>query len=303
MMQRRTFQIALAVSALMGATQVLAAPAVQVVTSFSILADVAREIGGDRVRVTALVGNDQDAHVYKLRPSDLRTIRSANVVLLNGLGFEGADMVRAVRSSKVLSADAAEGIKTLQGGDDHHGHGNHHDHDHGKYDPHVWTNPKNMLRYAQNVSTALTKADPAGSAYYAQRLKSYQTTLTELDKWAEQQFNTIPKARRKVLTGHDAFAYMGQRYGVQFLAPQGISTESEASAKTVAAIVRQVRQEKIKAVFMENIKDARLVQQLAKEAGVTVQTTPLYSDALSSQASSYTALVRHNVNAMVKAMK
>ena len=291
----------------LAAGQAFAAAPLPVVASFSILADVARAIGGERVKVETLVGPDQDAHVYQARPADIQKIRAARVVLVNGLGFEGASIQRAVRDSKVYSLAASKGIPTIKVEEDDHDHKGHdHGHDHGDVDPHVWTNPAVMQRYAQNVAGALIIADPEGRLYYGQRLLDYQQTLRELDTWAAQQFDSVPKAERKVLTGHDAFAYLGKRYDVQFLSPQGTSTESEASARTVAKLIQQVKQEKVKAVFVENIKDPRLVQQLAKEAGVTVQTAPLYADALSpagGPATSYVNMMRHNVTQMVKAMK
>ena len=302
----RFFKTLLATCTL-AASQSFAAAPVPVVASFSILGDVARAIVGERVKVETLVGPNQDAHVYQAKPADIQKIRAAKVVLVNGLGFEGASIQRAVRDSKVYSLAASKGIPTIKVEEDDHDHKGHdHGHDHGDVDPHVWTNPAVMQRYAQNVAGALIIADPEGRLYYGQRLLDYQQTLRELDTWAAQQFDSVPKAERKVLTGHDAFAYLGKRYDVQFLSPQGTSTESEASARTVAKLIQQVKQEKVKAVFVENIKDPRLVQQLAKEAGVTVQTAPLYADALSpadGPATSYVNMMRHNVTQMVKAMK
>ena len=161
-----------------------------------------------------------------------------------------------------------------------------------------------MQTYAQNVANALIKADPAGKSHYQQRLKNYQTELGQLNTWAAQSFNAIPAAQRKVLTGHDAFGYLGKRYNIQFIAPQGVSTEAEPSARQVAAIIRQIKQQGIKAVFSENIKDSRMVDRIAKETGVKVQGK-LYSDALSktAPANTYVGMFRHNVTALSNAMK
>ena len=162
-----------------------------------------------------------------------------------------------------------------------------------------------MQRYAQNVADALIQADPAGRAYYTQRLQAYQTELKQLDAWAKQSLAAIPVAQRKVLTAHEGFAYLGKRYQIRFIAPQGMSTEAQASAKTVAAIVRQIRQEKIKAVFFENIKDERLLTRISKEAGVSVRGQ-LYSDALSQKAGApktYAELFRYNLTRLAMAMK
>ena len=281
----------------------LAAP-MPVVASFSILGDVTQQIGGERVAVQILVGADQDAHVYQLNSGDIRKIRAAKLVLVNGLGFEKAELARAVQQSKVPMAVASQGIKPMAAADDHgHSHGGH-NHDHGTEDPHVWNDPVLMQTYAQNVANALIKADPAGKSHYQQRLKNYQTELGQLNTWAAQSFNAIPAAQRKVLTGHDAFGYLGKRYNIQFIAPQGVSTEAEPSARQVAAIIRQIKQQGIKAVFSENIKDSRMVDRIAKETGVKVQGK-LYSDALSktAPANTYVGMFRHNVTALSNAMK
>lgn len=277
--------------------------AMDVVSSFSILGDVAAQIGGERVRIHNLVGADADAHAYQLTGKDVKKIASARLVILNGLGLEKADILRTVRQHKIPYAEAAAGIdalKTEEGGHHHHGH----HHDHGEYDPHVWHDPVLMKQYAANIAAALIKADPEGREYYQKRLSAYSTELAKLDDYARIRFAAIAPEHRKVLTGHDSFSYLGKRYGVVFLAPQGVSTESEASARTVAAIIRQIKQQGIKAVFTENIKDGRMVQRIAKETGVQVGGT-LYSDALSrgAPAQTYADLFRYNVRTLSEAMK
>jgi len=286
------------------ATMAAAAP-MPVISSFSILGDIAKQVGGERVAVTNLVGPDQDAHVYQLTPRDIRALGQAKLVLLNGLGFEGAQLERVVKQGTVPYAMVTKGIKTLAADEhDHHDHADH-GHSHGGLDPHVWHDPVLMQAYAANVAKALTFADPEGKAYYQQRLTAYQNRLKELNIWAAAQFQPIPVAKRKVLTAHDAFAYFGKRYQIQFIAPQGVSTESEASARTVANIITQVRRENITAVFVENIKDRRLIERLSRESGAKVQGA-LYSDALSGStgpAATYIDLIRHNVNQLANGLK
>ena len=270
------------------------AEALPVVTSFSVLGDVAQQIGGERVQVTSLVGADQDAHAYQLTGGDVKKIAAAKLVLLNGLGLESGEVLRAVKQSRVPYAEATQGITPLKAEEEHghhhdhddHDHAGHHHHDHGEFDPHV------------------IKADPAGVNYYQARFKGYSAELVKLDGYARQQFNAIPRDKRKVLTGHDAFNYMAKRYGITFLAPQGVSTEGEASAKTVAAIIRQIKQQGVKAVFTENIKDGRMVQRIAQETGAKVGGV-LYSDALSkgAPAKTYADMFRYNVKTMAGAMK
>ena len=275
-----------------------------VVASFSILGDVAQQIGGERVAVQSLVGANQDAHAYNLTSGDIKKIREARLVLLNGLGLEKAELQRAVKQSKVASAEATAGIKPLAADEYHHEHGHGHDHDHGEFDPHVWNDPVLMQRYAANVAIALIKADPAGSRYYQQRFKDYQNVLNQLNNYANQQFGAVAPAKRKVLTGHDSFAYLGKRYQVKFISPQGVSSEAEPSARQIAAIIRQIKAENVKAVFTENIKDGRMIARIAKETGVKV-SGGLYADALSSgaPAGTYADMFRYNVRVMSEAMK
>ena len=285
-----------------------------VVSSFSILGDVAKQVGGDKVAVTNLVGADQDSHVYRLTSGDIKKIRAAKLVLLNGLGFESAEMARAVKQSKIPYAEAAAGIKAMEADHDHdehehehghdHDHGGHEHHHHGQFDPHVWSDPSLMQKYAANVAEAFIKADPQNKAYYSQRLQNYGKELQQLDAYAKAKVDAVPAARRKVLTGHEAFGYMGRRYNIKFYAPQGINTEAEPSAKHVAALIRQVKQEGIKAVFAENIKDSRMLERIAKESGSKIGGK-LYSDALSKTppADTYTGMMRHNIDALANAMK
>lgn len=286
-----------------------AAP-MEVVASFSILGDVAKQVGGERVNVSNLVGPDQDAHAYNLTSRDLRTVRNAKLVLVNGLGFEQAAVMRGIRQSGVPFAEATQGIRPLKAEehdhhdhDHNHGHGHDH-HDHGEFDPHVWSDPVLMRTYAQNVANALIRVDPEGRAYYQQRLTDYQSRLNALHQWAGSQFNSIPRAQRKVLIGHDSFAYLGRRYQVEFVSPQGVSTDAEPSAQQVAALIRQIRSQNIRAAFSENIKDARMVQRIAQETGIRINGK-LYTDALSrgAPAATYEQMFRYNVSTMVNAMK
>lgn len=282
-----------------------------VVTSFSILGDVAKQVGGERVTVQNLVGANQDSHAYHMTSGDIKKIRSAKLVLLNGLGLEGADVQRAVKQSKVAYAEATKGITALKASEEGHHHHHHdgeeghehHHHDHGEFDPHVWTDPVLMTTYAKNVGDALIKADPAGKAYYQQRLNAYQGQLKKLHADAQAAFNAVPADKRKVLTGHDAFSYMAKRYNISFISPQGVSSAAEPSAKQVASIIRQIKREGVKAVFAENIKDSRMVDRIAKETGVRV-SGKLYSDALGgAPANTYIGMYRYNVKALTDAMK
>ncbi|XEC72230.1 metal ABC transporter solute-binding protein, Zn/Mn family [Snodgrassella alvi] len=275
----------------------LQAAPLPVITSFSILGDVTRQIGGERVQVRSLIGYDQDAHMYQLVSKDLRDMRSARLILLNGLGLEPLSLQRAALQSRVPLATVTQGIQPLMMADDGHDH-------HQHADPHIWNDPVLMQTYARNVAGALIKVDPQGKAYYQQRLAAYLRQLAELNNWATKIFNAVPADKRKVLTGHDAFAYMAKRYSIQFIAPQGVSTEAEPSARQVAAIISQIRREHIKAIFIENIKNPKMVQRIASETQTKISGR-LYSDALSNgaPAATYIDMFRFNVNALAAAMK
>ena len=278
----------------------------QVTASFSILADVAREIGGERVNVNEIVRSNQDMHVYRITPQDLRLVRSSKLVLLNGQGFEPAEFVRSIQAAKVPFVEATQNIHLMDNHDEHeheheHEHNDKHEHSHGDKDPHVWQDPVLMQKYAENIANALISVDSASSDYYKKRLANYQKQLKELDDWATKEISVIPVAKRKVLTAHDAFGYLGERYQIRFIAPQGVSEDSEPSAKQIANIIRQVKQENIRAVFMENISNPRLMRQLSRETGVDI-SGKLYSDAL-PESGSYIKMMQHNISELVKAMK
>ncbi len=285
-------------------TQTLASEKLPVVATFSILGDMVATIGADSVAVTTLVGADQDAHVFEPKPSDVKAVSRARLVVSNGLGFEGW-VARLVKSAnyKGEMAVLTKGIKTrkMEAGE-HEGHNGN-----GKeaIDPHAWQNPANAVIYATTIVAALSKADPEGATHYQQNGERYMQAITELDIWAKAQFDQIPAAKRKVITSHDAFGYFGAHYGIQFLAPQGVSTEGDASAKDVGNLIRQIKRERIKAVFIENMSNPKLLEQLTREADVT-PAGELYADALSAPggpAPSYLNMMRHNVEQLLAALK
>ncbi|RYX95177.1 MAG: metal ABC transporter substrate-binding protein [Comamonadaceae bacterium] len=296
---------ALALAWAFSAGTATAADKLPVVASFSILGDIVRAVGGDRVEVSTLVGPDQDAHVFEPTPADAKKVAQSKLLVSNGLGFDPW-LGKLSRSAgyKGASVVASAGVKSIRAVPEE-SHDHDHDHDHGDVDPHAFQDPTKVMAYVRNLSAALAKADPAGAEVYKTNAAAYQAQLTELDGWAKQQFAAIPKAKRKVITSHDAFGYLGARYDITFLAPQGISTESEASAKDVAALIRQIKKDRIKAVHVENMTNPKLLEQLSREAGVTMGSE-LYADALSATggpADSYLKLMRYNIGELVKSMK
>ncbi len=278
-----------------------AAP-VKVVATFSILGDLVREVGGERVAVTTLVGPDGDAHVYSPSPADAKALAEAKLVVVNGLRFEGwIDRLVKASGTKAAVAVAARGVKPIAAEDDHaHGHG----HSHGAADPHAWQDIANAKAYVANIAAALSAADPAGAGIYEANARAYAARLEALEAEVKSAIAAIPAARRKVITSHDAFGYFARAYGIAFVAPQGVSTEAEASARDVAAIIRQIRRDKVPAVFLENVTDPRLVERIARETGARMGGR-LFSDALSppdGPAGTYIAMMRHNIRTLTAAL-
>jgi zinc/manganese transport system substrate-binding protein len=277
---------------------------IPVVASFSILGDIVHQVGQDRVDVRVIVGPEKDAHTFQPSPKDVKKLTGVQLVLMNGLGFEGwlPRMVNAsgYRGKTINLTEKFSGL--LQAHDCHDKH--HHHHEHGKIDPHVWQDPILVKDYVERIAQALTEVDPEGKAQYYANAKSYQAQLEALNQWAKTLLAVIPINKRKVITLHDAFAYLGKRYQIQFLAPQGISVDSEASAKSVADLIRQIRASGVKALFVENINNPKLMEMLAKEAKVKVGGR-LYSDALASKApaNTYMGMYRHNIEVLLAGLK
>jgi zinc/manganese transport system substrate-binding protein len=279
-----------------------AADKLKVVATFSVLGDLATEIGGDHVEVRTLVGPNGDAHTFEPSPADAKAMGGAAVLVENGLGLEGwlgrLINVSGFKGEKVI---ATEGVKPIAwtGAEEEEGHdhdkpeakaeaGHDHDgHDHAAHeghahsvDPHAWQNPLNGVLYVQNIVAGLSAADPEHAAEYKAKGDELATALKVIDANFKAEFAKVPAERRKIVTSHDAFGYFADAYSIQFVAPEGVSTESEASAADVAKIIRQIKAEKITALFAENITDPRLLNQIARETGVTIGGE-LFSDALS----------------------
>jgi zinc/manganese transport system substrate-binding protein len=293
------FLAAFAVLLLCAPTQ--AQDKLRVLASFSILGDFVKSVGGDRVEVSTLVGPNGDAHVYSPAPADAKKVAAAKVVIVNGLGFEGW-MARLVRASgsKVVPVVATKGIKPRKQAA--HGHG--HSHGHDDTDAHAWQSVANAKIYVTNILAALVAADPAGKAAYQANAKAYLEKLDALDKEVREAVATIPQERRRIITSHDAFGYFQAAYGIEFIAPQGVSTESEASARDVGRIITQIKRQKIPAVFMENVTDPRLMQRIAAESGAKIGGQ-LYSDALTDEkggAPTYIDMIRHNIKQLASAL-
>ena len=305
---------------------------IKVVASFSILGDLVKEVGGDHIDLTTLVGPDGDAHVYAPSPADAKEMAEAKVVFVNGLGFEGW-MERLVESSgsKAQLVTASKGVETIGfGEEEEHGHGHEkeakhdhdhdhakeeaghdhrkeeaghehgHDHDHGDIDPHAWQSVANAKIYVANIRDALVAAAPEEKDAFEANAKAYLAKLDALDAEVKAAVAAIPEKGRTIITSHDAFGYFAHEYGIEVVAPQGVSTEAEPTAKDVAKLITQIRDEDVKAVFVENITDPRMIERIAKEGGAKIGGA-LYSDALSQPdgpAGTYIDMIRHNIRTL-----
>jgi zinc/manganese transport system substrate-binding protein len=264
---------------------------VNVITSFSILGDFVKNVGGERISVTTLVGPDGDVHVYTPAPADAKKIADAKLLVINGLGLEGW-LPRLVQSSgsKAPIIIATKNIAPLKLGSD--------------ADPHAWQSVANAKIYVTNIRDALGAADPADAETFRANTQAYLAELDALDREVREAIGKIPESRRKVISTHDAFGYFASAYGIKFIAPLGVSTESEASARDIAGIITQIKTAKIPAVFLENISDPRLIRQIATETGARIGGT-LYSDSLTGEkgeAPTYIDMVRHNIRALTSAL-
>ncbi|MBM3561969.1 MAG: metal ABC transporter substrate-binding protein [Alphaproteobacteria bacterium] len=264
---------------------------IPVVASFSIIGDLARQVGGDRVSVTTIVGPDGDAHVYQPSPADGRHIAQARLIFVNGLSFEGwlDRLVRAAKSKGEVFA-LGNGIAARK--------------EEEGQDPHAWQDVANAKVYVEAIREALIAADPEGAQTYKTNADAYLAKLDALDAEILQTIAALPKERRRVVSTHDAFGYFAARYGIDFIAPQGVSTEAEVSARDVAKIIDAVKTHKVAAVFIENVADPRLAKRIADETGARMGGV-LYSDALSDakgDGATYIDMMRHNVKQLAKAL-
>ena len=288
-----SFVLSLAAAA--GASAQDAAP-VRVVASFSIIGDLVKQVGGVRTDVAVLVGPNADMHGFAPGPAEIRMLRDARLVVINGLGFEGwADRLLKSSGFKGQPLVASRGLKALPAVAEGH----------GRYDPHAWHDVAHVKRYVDNIRDALIVVDPDGRATYEANAARYTGELDALERDIKAAFAPIPRGQRKVITSHDAFTYYGAAYDVSFLAAQGVGNEAQPSAKRLAELIRQIRREQVGAVFLENMSDRRVIDQIVRETGARIGGT-LYSDALSDQggpAPTYIAMMRHNTTLIADSLK
>lgn len=263
----------------------------KVVASFSILADIVSEVGGDDIALTSIVGPDADAHLYMPTVGDAIAVEKADLIFVNGLGFEtwSNDLI-ANSGTKATVVTVTKKVEPLLV--------------EGEIDPHAWNALPNGIKYADAVILGLSAADGANASAYQARGDAYKDKLMALDKKARDAFNALPEDGRVVVTAHDAFGYLADAYGLTFLAPVGIDTEAEPSAKELAALITHLKEVEAKALFVENIANGDLIAQIASETGIEI-SGKIYSDALSvkgSPATSYLAMFDHNLTTLIAAL-
>lgn len=284
-----------------GSTYAVAQERLAVVASFSILADFATEIGGDRIEIHTIIPSGADAHGFEPTPADGRAIAEADLVIINGLALEGGleRLIEAAGYEGPLVV-AADGIDVRESEDSHEDA----DQEHGEFDPHAWQNVENTRVYARNIAAGLTTADPDGAEIYAANLAEFDAELLALDAEIKAAIAALPEDRRTAVTSHDAFGYFGDAYGIEFLAPVGIVTEADPAAGEIAALTGQIREQGIDAILIEDMVDPRIVEQIARETGARIGGT-LYSDALSAAggpAPTYIDMMRHNLAVLIEAL-
>jgi zinc/manganese transport system substrate-binding protein len=276
----------------------------KVVASFSIIADIAKNIGGNRLEIHTLVPPNSDTHTYEPRPADAAALREADVILVNGFGLEGF-LPRLIKASntKAVVFQVSDGISAIHGGSHEESDGQAGTHGES-YNAHAWQSLRNGRIYVENIRKAFCKADQSACNAYTANTKRYLSQLDELDKQIAAEINSLPAGKRTIITTHEAFEYFERDYGLRFEAPQGVSTEAEASAADVARLVDQIKLDKASAIFIENITNKKLVEQIARETGLSIGGT-LYSDALSTTdgpAATYIDMFRYNVKTITTAI-
>ncbi len=268
----------------------------------TVLSDFARQVGGDRVAVVEILKPGEDPHLFEPGPGDVKTISTAQIVLANGLGFEGyLDKLKAGVGKGPVFVVPGDAVKPLLLDHDHD-HGHDHSHSHGA-DPHWWHSIDNAKIAVREIRDALIKADPAGGVTYRANAKTYMTALDELEKGSKLEVAKLPKARRVLVTSHDALGYFARDYDFTILPVQGISTSDQPSSQKIKDLIGKIKSLGVKAIFAENIENPKVLEELTRETGAKVGGV-LYADGLGEgKASTYEGMVRHNVTTIVGALE
>jgi zinc/manganese transport system substrate-binding protein len=278
-----------------------------VVATFSVLGDMTRQIGGEHIKLTTIVGPGADSHSFEPTPQDVKALSEAKVLILNGVGFEGwlPRMIKAAGfdGMQVLATRTAS-LRHLDESEQAHNDPNH-NHGDTDVDPHAWQDLRNGMIYAQNIADGLSQADPAHRAYNQKRAKAYIAQMKKIDTEIRMAFAEIPESRRKVISSHDAFGYFAAAYGIKFIPVVGLSNEAEPSAHELAALIKQVKKENVAGVFVESTANPKIIRQIARETGAKIGGT-LYSDSLAKPdepASTYLGMFSWNAGRLIYVLK
>jgi zinc/manganese transport system substrate-binding protein len=296
--------VVLVILAVLPAAPLRAADRPTVVATFSVLADMVANVAGDHVDLISIVGPDGDTELYKPTLADGRTVAGARIVFMNDLndefepwlepllkqaGFSGTKVV-ASRGAMTITAEEEHPISGKEAAP--------------VIDPHAWMDPKNGIIYVRNIAQALARVDPTNAAGYRARAAAYTEELQELDAWMRTEMVAIPAAKRRVISSHDLLEYLAKAYGITLISIFGWTNKSEPSAAEVSRLARQIAQEHVRALFLDNITDPRIMQRVAKETGAAIGGT-LYGDALSKpggEADTYIRMLRYDVTTLKAGM-
>jgi zinc/manganese transport system substrate-binding protein len=282
------------------------ADAVRVASLSTVMADLARDIGGDRVEVVEIVQPGIDPHIYEPTPGDLKTISSSQILLASGLGFEGyLDRLGGTFSkSGVRVVSGGDVVTPIEGSCEEHDHSDHdHHHHHGTTDPHWWHSVSNTRAVARQIRDALAQADPEGNELFKKNADALDKRLEALSKWIRLQIAPIPKSRRVLVTSHDALGYFAKDHGFDILPVQGISTSDQPSSQKIRTLIEEIKARQVKAIFAENIENPKVLEQITAETGAKPGGV-IYADGLGKgDAGSYEGMMRHNVTTIVEALR
>jgi zinc/manganese transport system substrate-binding protein len=299
-MRYRAALLSIAAALLSIATAIGAEPP-KVVATFSVLGDMIARIAGDKVALTTIVGGDGDCENYTPSAADARAAAQAQLFVMNDLnpifepwaesllrnaGFRGTKLIASQGVTTILDDRPRATVAGPQ------------------IDQHAWHDPANALVYVANIREALASLDPANAGFYRTQAATLARDIRAVDAWAKREFAALPKAKRRVITSHDGFEYFARAYDIEMIPARGLTNETDPSAEEVARLIQQIRTARIRAVFIENMNDPRLIQRVAREAGAEIGGE-LYSDALGkpgSDADTYVRMIRHNVTTLKAAM-
>jgi len=299
-----TLRCIIVLAALLLAGPARAAERVTVVATFSVIADMLANVGGDHINIKTIVGAGGDCELYQPTAADVATIASARAVFLNDLNEEfepWLDPLLKQALFKGMKVVVSRGVRTMTAEEEHPVSGRQLP---AAIDQHAWLDPRNGIIYGRNIAEALIRLDPAGTADYRARAASYTQQLQATDDWACREIASVPAAKRRALASHDSLQYIASAYGITLLAVNGWTNRSEPSAAELAKLARQIRAERVKALFLDSITDPRAMQRIADETGAVIGGT-LYGDSLSpapGEADSYLKMLRHDVSILKAGM-